>query len=256
MVNQNLLIVFGKPTDSRVRRFMQIRYEDADYRAFSDDFRIMAIPTDTDRLAAAQTLVDTRMFDLNLNAGRDPLFFVLVDSQSKTLAILDSTQLCQGETFSKELLFSTLEKFRPKPMDAQVLLDEALKKAAKENKRVLIQETATWCGPCHRFSRLLNANRQWEQDYVWVKMDQRWTGAEEIMQKIRDGADGGIPWFAILNASGDTLVTSNLPESGENIGFPSEPSGQEHFAKMLKATRQRMSDQEIQALVSAIASQE
>ena len=136
MVNQNLLIVFGKPADSRVRRFMQIRYEDANYRAFSDDFRIMAIPTDTDRLAAAQTLVDTRMFDLNLNAGRDPLFFVLVDSQSKTLAILDSTQLCEGETFSKELLFSTLEKFRTKPMDAQVLLDEALKKAAKENKRV------------------------------------------------------------------------------------------------------------------------
>ena len=75
--------------------------------------------------------------------------------------------------------------------------------------------------------------------------------AREIMQEMRDGAEGGIPWFAILDADGEKLVTSNLPDSGRNIGFPSQASGQKHFANMLKSTSQRMSAQEIQDLVAA-----
>ena len=71
-VNQNLLIVFANPTDSRVGTLMQIRSEDQDFRSFQDDFRFMA-------------------------------------------------------------------------------------------------------------------NRQCEKDYVWVKMDRRWTGALEIMKELREG---------------------------------------------------------------------
>jgi len=53
-----------------------------------------------------------------------------------------------------------------------------------------------------------------------------------------------------LDSDGNTLITSNLPESGENMGFPSTHEHRKHFANMLKATRQRMSDQEIDELVA------
>jgi len=37
----------------------------------------------------------------------------------------------------------------------------------------------------------------------------------------------------------------NDSKSGKNIGFPSEPESLNHFSEMLKSTRQRMTDQEI-----------
>lgn len=253
LVNQNVIILFGKPDDPRVHRFMQVRYEDEAFRPYSDDFRIMAVPTDGDRLLAAQELA--KQSNLNLVDGREAFHLLVFNKSAELIASAGIKQLCDGEELSKDALFVLLDQHRTQPLDAQTLLDEALKKATAENKRVLVQETATWCGPCHQLSRLLMANKQWEQDYIWVKMDHRWTGAREIMAKLRDGASGGIPWFAILDSSGAILSTSNEPESGDNIGFPGEASGQKHFASMLKATRQRMTDAEIDQLVAAAATQ-
>ena len=72
-----------------------------------------------------------------------------------------------------------LDKYKTKPLDARELLQKAYEQAEREDKRIFLQETATWCGPCQMLSRLLLENRQWEKDYIWVKMDHRWTGAIE-----------------------------------------------------------------------------
>ncbi len=205
------------PLDPRVRTLMQIRFEDQDFRPFQDDFRFMAIPTDIERLEAAQALETV----IGLPALNEKAEFCLVvmNHTGVVVAKIDASQICVGNELSKERLLAELEKHKTVPLDARDLLEKALSKATVENKRILVQETATWCGPCHLFSRLLQANRQWEKDYVWVKMDHRWTGALEIMKELREGADGGIPWFVILDASGKKLATSNLPDSGRNIGF-------------------------------------
>lgn len=248
ILNQNLLIVFANPTDPRAKSLMQIRFEDEDFGAYRDDFRFMAIPTDQDRMEAAQTLAK----ELQLPPlSDDELLLAIVNRDGEFAGKITADQIYEGEAVVKTNLFSQLDHYKVKPHDARQLLDEALAKAARENKRVLVQETATWCGPCLRLSRLLLENKQWEKDYVWVKMDHRWTGAAEIMKQMRGEASGGIPWFAILDAEGNKLATSNLPDSGDNIGFPSEATGQEHFANMLKATRQRMTDQEIADLAGA-----
>lgn len=254
LVNQNLLIVFGQPTGARIRELMKIRFEDEDFGPYRDDFRFMAIPTDGARLAAAQELA--KKLNLELKEGREDFHLVLLNKAGEIVASAGAKELSSGDPLSKDALFGWLDPFRTKPLDAQTLLDEALKKAVAENKRVIVQETATWCWPCHQLTRLLLENRQWEQDYIWVKMDHRWTGAQAIMEKMRNGAAGGIPWFAILDASGKILATSNLPGSGENIGFPSEASGQEHFANMLKATRKKMTDDAIAKLIAAAAAQQ
>ena len=248
-VNQNLLIVFADPADIRVKSLMQIRYEDQDFRPYQDDFRFMAISTAADALESAQDLAGSlKVASIRPDRG---FLMVLLNRDAQVIAKISDDQVCDADEVSKDLLFAELDKHKTTPLDARELLDTALATARRENKRVIVQETATWCGPCHMLSGLLQRNHDWEKDYVWVKMDHRWTGAVEIMKQLREGADGGIPWFAILDAQGNKLATSNLPESGRNIGFPSEAEGQEHFVNMLKSTRQRMTDQEIVDLASA-----
>lgn len=251
-LNQNLLVVLASPEDERTKSLMQLRYEIQEFRSYVDDFRFMAISTVDDKLEAAQSLA--KALDVSLEP-ENAFVLVVVDREGKVTGKLTSEQICDGESLSKERLLAELDKYKTKPLDARELLQKAYEQAEREDKRVFLQETATWCGPCQMLSRLLLENRQWEKDYVWVKMDHRWTGAMEIMKELRGEAEGGIPWMVILDAQGNKLATSNLPKSGSNIGFPSEPEGQVHFANMLKDTRQRMTDQEIDDLISAAAKQ-
>jgi hypothetical protein len=192
------------------------------------------------------------MLSESLDDDRADFLLVLLDRDGKKVATADADALCTEDELSKELFLELLRFHLPQPLDARQLLDEALASALRDDKRVLIQETATWCGPCHQLSRFLSGNRQWEKDFVWVKMDHRWTGARELMAELRGGADGGIPWFAILDASGETLITSNDPETKQNIGHPSEPSGQKHFENVLRASRQRLTDEEITEMINAL----
>ena len=211
----------------------------------------MAIATAKGRFEDARALVSE--MSLSSKLAVDGLLLAVVHSDGKVVVELPTSELSDGDQgVVVERFLKALEPHRTIPLDAKALLEEALSQAAKEDKQVIVQETATWCGPCHSLSRLLQQNRQWEKDYVWVKMDHRWIGAVEIMQKLRGGAEGGIPWFAILDSEGETLVTSNIPDSGDNIGFPSEPKAIEHFANMFKLTRQRMTDQEIADLILAV----
>ena len=210
----------------------------------------MAIPTDAECLPNAQALA--KRLTTKLTETQQIFHLVILDSNGKTVDTADLDELTTDNKLAKEKLFELLRQHQTKPLDARQMFDEALKQAAKENKRVLVQETATWCGPCHKLSGLLNSNRVWEKDYIWIKMDHRWTGAREIMAELRDGEGGGIPWFTILDAQGKKLATSNDPKTGDNIGFPSGVKGEAHFAKMLNDTKQRMSENDVQSLINSI----
>jgi hypothetical protein len=250
LVNQHQLIVFGVPDDPSIVSLMKLRFEDPGFRPFSDEFRFLPIPTDAPRLAAALALAEN--LEEALPGDGQVFRLVICDAAGTKVASAGVEQLFSEGKFSQDKFFDLLRQHLTEPLDARQLLDDAFRRAAQENKRVIVQETASWCGPCHMLSRLLDANRVWEQDYMWVKMDHRWTGAKEIMAEIRDGAEGGIPWFAIMDADGKKLATSNSPESGSNIGYPSEASGRVHFAHMLNATRQRMSEADVQSIIAAI----
>jgi hypothetical protein len=111
-------------------------------------------------------------------------------------------------------------------------------------------------------SRFLDRHRAvWEKDYLWIKLDQRWTGAEEIAKRLRQQAwkaeDGkvrqaqGIPWTAILDADGKVMASSTN-EQGANIGFPGEAANIAHFRQMLRATAQRLTDADIARLADAL----
>jgi hypothetical protein len=252
---QKLLIVLGAADAPRLRRFMQLRYEDKDYREVRDDFLIMALSTkDQEEDTEAKELLD----ELQADSSQQALSFslVIVGQDGNLVAQKSGDDLIDEDELSKEAVIKWMHSHIDEPVDARKLLDETLAQAEKENKRVIVQETATWCGPCHLLSNYLNEYRDWEADYIWIKMDHRFTGAREIMAELRDGASGGIPWFAILDASGDKLATSNHFESGDNIGFPSSDEGQAHFKKMLLDTRLSMTDEEIDAFVARLRKEE
>lgn len=145
-----------------------------------------------------------------------------------------------------------LKEYSPAPLDGRELLREALADAKQSNRRVIIQATATWCGPCHMLADYLEKHREtWEKDYIWIKIDDRWIGAEEIMDNIEDPKNrGGIPWTAILDSDGKMLTNSNGPDG--NIGFPSSEKGIAHFMTMLGESKIRLTEEDLQSLKAGL----
>lgn len=251
---QHLLILFGDPQGEAVKQFMTLRYQDQDLRKELYSFLVMAIDTSADKRDAAQELAKT--LGKNLDGVHADFSLVITDEQGKPIANADAGSLSTDGKINKETILALLKAHTVPTLDAQELLATALKQAKKENKRIIIQETATWCGPCRLLSRFLVKERElWERDYLWIKIDHRWTGSREMMKTMRAGAQGGIPWWAILDQDGKVLVTSN-DEEGTNIGFPGEQSGREHFRSMLEKTAIRLTPMDINTLVESLKQNE
>ena len=100
-------------------------------------------------------------------------------------------------------------------------------------------------GSCRGFSTIIADLLG--KDYLHVKVDWRWKNADEVMQGIRT-SEGGIPWYAILDADGKVLATSDGPDG--NVGFPDphKSAGIAHFLKTLRETAQRLTEEDLGSL--------
>lgn len=84
-----------------------------------------------------------------------------------------------------------------------------------------------------------------------MKVDiDRMTGGKDVLQRVRGSEKGGIPWFAILDAEGKTLSTSDGPKG--NVGYPFKPEEIEHFISMLKGTRRRMGEDDVATIEAGL----
>ena len=92
------------------------------------------------------------------------------------------------------------------------------------------------------------------KDLVFVRIDtDRMVGGENLLKRLNNGKNDGIPWFALLDSDGKTVAVSNHPKDG-NIGYPGEEPGATFFGEMLQKVAKRMTRDEIAALVkSAVA---
>ncbi len=252
LTKQYPLILFGDPKSKAIKQLLTLRYEDDEISSKLDSFLVIPVDTSSTKHAAARDLA--RSMDVKLNTDSNGFNLYVTDTSGKQRAHADFASLSTDDKVSKEKLLKFLIENQVPVLDGRKLLDKALLQAKQQNKRVIVQATATWCGPCRRLSLYLDSKRKlWERDYIWIKLDYRWTGAYKIMEKMRNGAQGGIPWWAILDADGKILATSNNDkDEGKNIGFPSTPSECEHFRKMLEKTAIRLNDTEISELVDAL----
>jgi hypothetical protein len=252
---QHVLIVAADPAGEAAKRFFQFRYDyfynrearasvDNDAQRALAEFVIVAIAPD----AAADVLTE---YGVSRPAAGDATLAIL-NAEGKLAAQWPLAELLDGDVLDASRLGVFLKTQRVELPDAQELLDEALAEASRTDKRVLIQLGGPGCGWCVVLSRFLDAHKELvEKDYVHLKLDARMPGAEDVIARLRDQPDGGLPWMAILNVDGRTLVTSDA-EAG-NIGYPGDEAGRSHFEHMLRTTRQRLSNADVTTLLEALA---
>lgn len=109
--------------------------------------------------------------------------------------------------------------------DAKAAIAQALAHAKKENRRVLIQWGANWCGWCHllhgtlRSDKALAKEMLYEYDLVLVDIG-KWDKNMELAQEYGADLKGtGVPYLTVLDASGKVLAnqeTDSLEVKGDD----------------------------------------
>ena len=102
-----------------------------------------------------------------------------------------------------------------KTADGEKQIADALIRAKRDNKRVLIQFGANWCGWCHKLHDLFENNRkvaktlQYEYELVLIDVDTV-DGKQHnasVDRRFGDPTKLGLPVLVVLDAEGKPLVT-------------------------------------------------
>jgi len=138
------------------------------------------------------------------------------------------------------------------PASAKSIMDASLKQAASSKKNVFLIFHATWCSWCKRLDTALTVpevKQIMEDNYVIAHLDvlERGDkiqtvenpGGKEILADL-GGEKSGLPFYAVLDATGKKLADSNVMPGNNNIGFPGSPEEIAAFEKILKQTAPRM----------------
>ena len=127
--------------------------------------------------------------------------------------------------FAVTLNVRAADSTRPRPTD---LYDEsadgkqqlagALELAQKENKNILLQFGANWCGWCHKLHTLFDTDKmihsKLDKEFIVVMVDMNKGHNNDFAAKY--GADKlGLPCIVIVNSAGKHLATKNTSELEE-----------------------------------------
>jgi thiol-disulfide isomerase/thioredoxin len=147
--------------------------------------------------------------------------------------------------------------------DAKGQIDAALAAARKENRRVLVQWGANWCGWCRllhdRFTsdRDLAKTLRYEYDVVLVDVGKMDKNADLAARYGADLKKNGIPYLTVLDADGKVLANQptdpfETKDGGKN---GHDPKKLQEFLKSHQATP-RKADAVLQAALSEAAKTE
>jgi beta-lactamase regulating signal transducer with metallopeptidase domain/uncharacterized GH25 family protein/thiol-disulfide isomerase/thioredoxin len=183
--------------------------------------------------------------------GDKSLRFAVFDADGRQLSSQDVAAFARGGKYDPEAVAGFLKKWAPPREDAEVVLQSALQRAAREGKKPLVVLTAPSYAPCHALLEFLE-RAVFERDYIVVAIDTtRMTHGRTVLVRVGLRAGTTIPWFAILSPAGEKLVTSVGP--GGKIGFPvRDPKGIEHFLHMLRQTSSHISPEEMKAIEASL----
>ena len=97
--------------------------------------------------------------------------------------------------------------------DGAKQIADALAVAKKENKRVLLQFGANWCGWCHKLHKLCQTDAEiaakLKEAYVVVLVDVNKGHNGDINKKYGNPTRFGLPAIVILDADGKALATQD-----------------------------------------------
>jgi thiol:disulfide interchange protein len=97
--------------------------------------------------------------------------------------------------------------------DAGKQIADAEAQAKKENKHVLLQFGANWCGWCHKLHSLFETDpaiaAKLKQSYMVVMVDVNQGHNEDINKRYDNPTRFGLPAIVILDANGKALTTQD-----------------------------------------------
>lgn len=104
-------------------------------------------------------------------------------------------------------------------------VEAAIARAKKENRRVLIQWGANWCGWCHLLHDVFKTNREiarkllYEYEVVLVDID-NWDKNLELAERFKaDFKSNGVPYLTVLDGEGKVIAnqdTGSLEEGNHH----------------------------------------
>lgn len=174
----------------------------------------------------------------------------VLNEQGAVLTNQETGSLEEGPKHDPQLVSEFLSKWVPEKVDAEQLLADALLKAAADDKRVLVRVGTPYCGWCNVLAQFVQDHESLiATDYVDIKIDtMRMTNGEQAAARLAPGESGGVPWMVILDASGKELASSLGPDG--NIGYPFQPNEIAHFITMLRDTRKRLTDADLDSIAA------
>jgi thiol:disulfide interchange protein len=97
--------------------------------------------------------------------------------------------------------------------DGAKLIADALVTAKNQNKRVLVQFGANWCGWCHKLHKLFDTDpdiaARLKESYVVVLVDVNKQHNAEINKRYGNPTRFGLPVLVVLDADGKALTTQD-----------------------------------------------
>jgi thiol-disulfide isomerase/thioredoxin len=151
----------------------------------------------------------------------------------------------------------------PVPPSADQVMAQAEATAKAEHKKILLVFSASWCGPCHMLEKFL------EEPVVRSVMDKKFVTAHlDVFENKKDqlhasspggevemaklgGGGGGVPYYAMLDETGEWITDSKMPEGDappENLGYPAGSAEIDWFMHMVKKAAPDMAPEDVKTL--------
>jgi len=166
-------------------------------------------------------------------------------------------------------LFSALIIAQEKAITAKEILEAAYKKAAAENKNVLLIFHASWCGWCHKMDSSINdpsCKKFFADNYIIThlvvhesadKKQLENAGAEELLRQYK-AFDSGIPFWVVLDKNGKLLYDSFIKNVNGDLGIIGCPATEEEVNTFIKILNQSslLSDKELKIIYAVFRKNE
>ncbi|HTU24443.1 MAG TPA: thioredoxin family protein, partial [Pirellulales bacterium] len=235
--HQRVLVLIVDPQAASTRQLVDFRLRYKDVRLAADNFNMLIVEA-----AGKQAAPFLRALDLPPTPGEAWTQLVVRTAEGAPVTDAWLPEVSTDGQIDRARLLAWLRAHSPPVPDAQQLLDDALAEARQSGRRVLVLQTAVWCHPSNLLQDYLESQRAvLDQDFVSVQIDERWANIQAAIARIRPKSNGiGLPWLAALDADGHLLSMLQ--------GYPNR----ETFQDLLQASAQRLSPDEMEALLSAL----